>query len=173
MIEIVHVLGSRLDPEFSERLHDLGHRDEIDTLVITVSDLSRRRLLAKTTRGVMVAIALPREEKLYDGAILYLSEKQAIVVKAPGERWLRCDPASLSDAIELGYHAGNLHWRVRFDGAALLVALEGRAEDYIARIEPMISGKRVRISILDGDDFHVHDHDHDHHGHHHHSGPDH
>ena len=62
---------------------------------------------------------------------------------------MRLEPRSISDAIELGYHAGNLHWRVRFQGEALFVALEGRPEDYTARLEEMISARRVGVSILD------------------------
>ncbi len=48
-----------------------------------------------------------------------------------------------------GYHAGNLHWRVRFQGEVLFVALEGRPEDYTARLGEMISARRVAVSILD------------------------
>ena len=43
---------------------------------------------------------------------------------------LRCE--------RLGYHAGNLHWRVRFEGEILFVALEGRPEDYVARLQELI-----------------------------------
>jgi urease accessory protein len=62
---------------------------------------------------------------------------------------MRLEPRSISDAIELGYHAGNLHWRVRFQGEALFVALEGRPEDYTARLGEMISSHRIGVSILD------------------------
>jgi urease accessory protein len=62
---------------------------------------------------------------------------------------MRLEPRSISDAIELGYHAGNLHWRVRFQGEVLFVALEGRPEDYTARLGEMISARRVGVSILD------------------------
>ncbi len=150
-----------------KKLHDLEHRGAIDTVVIPSADLSRRRLRAVTRAGVELAIALPRDEKLYDGAVLALSEDRAIVVRAATEHWLRLEPASLADAVELGYHAGNLHWRVRFHGACLLVALEGRPEDYVARIETMIADKRVQAEILDGDDVNVHSHNH-HHQHSHH-----
>jgi urease accessory protein len=52
----------------------------------------------------------------------------------------------------LGYHAGNLHWRVRFQGEVLFVALEGRPEDYTDQLGEMISGRRVGVSILDEED---------------------
>lgn len=177
MQQIDHVVGSRIDPAFSGKLHDLEHRGAVDTVVIPSADLSRRRLRVTTCGGVELAIALPRDEKLYDGAVLVLNEDQAVVVRAATERWLRLEPASTADAVELGYHAGNLHWRVRFDGSCLLVALEGRPEDYAARIEPMIAGKRVHISIMDRDDetdVHHHGHHHHHsHSHHRHGGSDH
>ena len=62
---------------------------------------------------------------------------------------MRLEPRSIGDAIELGYHAGNLHWRVRFQGEVLFVALEGRPEDYTARLGEMISARRIGVSILD------------------------
>ncbi len=183
MLHIDQIVGSRSNPEVAEVLHDLDHRGYVDTVVIASSDLARRRLRARSGRGVDLAIALPRDQKLHDGAVLVLDHNLAIVVRAANEQWLRLQPASASDAIELGYHAGNLHWRVRFDGEALLVALEGTPEDYVARLEPMVSDHRVRVSVSDdqpdGEDaprghshshvhHHHHHHDHGHHGHHHH-----
>ena len=76
-------------------------------------------------------------------------QRYAVVVRVAQERWLRLQPRGIADAIELGYHAGNLHWRVRFQGEVLFVALEGRPEDYTARLGDMISGRRVGVSILD------------------------
>ena len=50
------------------------------------------------------------------------------------QRWLRLVPRAQADALELGYQSGNMHWRVRFEGEALLVALDAPAEDYLARL---------------------------------------
>jgi urease accessory protein len=149
MLRIDQVLGSRLEPAFSEEIHRLEHRGAVDVVNIPLADLARRRLLATTRGGEELAIALPRDQKLFDGAVLLIDGKRAIVVRAATERWMRLEPRSISDAIELGYHAGNLHWRVRFQGEVLFVALEGRPEDYTARLGEMISGRRVGVSILD------------------------
>jgi urease accessory protein len=149
MLRIDHVLGSRLESAFSEEIHRLEHRGKVDVVNIPVADLARRRLLATTHAGEELAIALPRHQKLFDGAILLIDGERAIVVRAATERWLRLEPRSIGDAIELGYHAGNLHWRVRFQGEVLLVALEGRPEDYTARLGEMISAHRVSVGILD------------------------
>lgn len=166
MLRIDRVLGSRLESAFSEEIHRLEHRGAVDVVNIPVADLARRRLLATTRGGEELAIALPRHQKLFDGAILLIDGGRAIVVRTATERWLRLEPRSIGDAIELGYHAGNLHWRVRFQGEVLFVALEGRPEDYTARLGEMISSRRVGVSILDeeerdgsahGTDAHVHD----------------
>ena len=166
MLRIDRVLGSRLETAFSEEIHRLEHRGAVDVVNIPVADLARRRLLATTRGGEELAIALPRHQKLFDGAILLIDGGRAIVVRAATERWMRLEPRSIGDAIELGYHAGNLHWRVRFQGEVLFVALEGRPEDYTARLGEMISARRIGVSILDeeirdgsapGTDAHVHD----------------
>jgi urease accessory protein len=151
MRRIDRVLGSRLEPAFSKEIHRLEHHGAVDVVNVPVTDLARRRLLATTHTGEELAIALPRDQRLFDGAILLIDDERAIVVRAATERWMRLQPRSIGDAVELGYHAGNLHWRVRFQGEALLVALEGRPEDYTARLGEMISGRRVGITILDSE----------------------
>src|SRR4030088_3090723 len=149
MLRIDHVLGSRLESEFSEEIHRLEHRGAVDVVNIPVADLARRRLLATTQAGEELAIALPRHQKLFDGAVLLIDDARAIVVRAATERWMRLEPRSIGDAIELGYHAGNLHWRGRFQDEGLFVALEGRPGDCPVRVGEMISARRVAVSILE------------------------
>jgi urease accessory protein len=176
MLRIDRILGSRSEREFAERIHALEHRGAVDLVNVPVADLARRRLLMTTSAGEELAIALPREQKLFDGAVLLIDGKRAIVVRAATERWLRLEPRSIGDAIELGYHAGNLHWRVRFEGEILFVALEGRPEGYVARLQELISSRRVVFSVLDEEasqdpgaphDHRGHRHDHDEHQHDH------
>ncbi|MCA1394960.1 urease accessory protein UreE [Bradyrhizobium sp. BRP56] len=170
MLRIECVLGSRVEPKLSEQLHRLDHRGAVDVVHVPVVDLARRRLLITTRGGEELAIALPRHQRLFDGAVLLLEEERAIVVRAATERWLRLEPRCLSDAIELGYQVGNLHWRVRFEGQVLLVALEGRPEDYLARLEGLIESRRVGVSVIeeaaDHEAAHVAEHGHSHSNHH-------
>ncbi len=146
MLRVENLVGARTDPGLHEQLHHLEHHGAVEVVKVATVDLDRRRLLARTEKGEEVAITLPRDQKLFDGAVLLLDESRAIVVRAGEQRWLRLSPHSASDALELGYHAGNLHWRVRFDGDDLLVSLDGPAATYVARIEPMIDGGRVAVS---------------------------
>lgn len=146
MLRVDRLIGARTDPTLHDRLHRLEHRGAVDVVRIATADLDRRRFLARSEKGEEVAITLPREQKLFDGAVLLLDDTRALIVRAGEQRWLRLSPGRANDALELGYHAGNLHWRVRFEGADLLVSLEGPAAAYLARIRPLIEAGRVKIS---------------------------
>lgn len=148
MLRIDRILGSRIDPAFAETLHHLEHHGALDILLLPPTDVSRKRLRAQTQGGQDLAIALPRDQSLFDGAVLLLEATRAIIVRVNAERWLRLSPRSISDALELGHHAGNLHWRVRFAGEALLVALEAPVDDYVARLGGMVSERRVGTAVV-------------------------
>ena len=152
MLRIEQVLGSRLDPAFAEQLHELEHQGAVDLLTVPVADVARHRFRATTQGGTEVAIALPRDQRLYDGAVLVLEPDHAVVVRVAQERWLRLQPRAIADAIELGYHAGNLHWRVRFAGEALLVAMEAPMDEYLARLGALIRDRRVISSLAEADE---------------------
>jgi urease accessory protein len=148
MILIERVLGSRLEPDLAERLHALDHRGALDVVMIPNADVARRRLRATSRGGADIAIALPRDQRLFDGAVLLVEADLAIVVQVAEQRWLRLEPGSIADAIDLGYQAGNQHWRVRFEGNALLVALEAPIDDYLARLSTFLVNQRVRASVI-------------------------
>lgn len=139
------VLGRTDAAEMAERLHHLGHHGgQIERLVIAPADLPRRRFAAETDLGTSCFVALPREVTLFDGAVLHLSHSRAIVLHVGAQAWLRLLPLA-DGALELGYHAGNLHWRVRFDEGCLLVALDGPRETYLARLRELEAQGKVRV----------------------------
>jgi urease accessory protein len=152
MLRIEQVLGSRLDPAFAERIHQLEHRGAVDLLIMPAADVSRHRLRATTDGGIEVAIALPRDQRLFDGAVLVLENDRAVVVRVAEERWLRLQPRAIADALELGHLAGNLHWRVRFRGEAILLAMEAPLDDYLARLGALTRDGRVACSLADADE---------------------
>jgi urease accessory protein len=152
MQQIERVLGSRVETHLAEALHALEHKGAVDVLALAPGDVSRRRMRVQTRGGEDLAITLPRDQTLFDGAVLLLEADRAIVVRVNTERWLRLSPRSIADAMELGYHAGNLHWRVRFAGETLLVALEAPVDDYLARLGTLVTERRVGTAIVsDGD----------------------
>lgn len=148
---IEHVLANCLDGSVVERLHDLEHRGQLDRLVLQNAEIQRRRFRKRTVKGEEVAIALPREQSLHNGAVLVLDPDYALVVEVAETSWLRCIPNDITSALELAYNAGNLHWRVKFDGAALLVAQEAPVEAYRARLRRLLDAGAVSVESVSAD----------------------
>lgn len=142
------ILGSCETPAIAAALHRLEHDGAVDALMVPREDLARRRLRARTVTGRDVAIALPRDTRLFDGAVLELSDTAALVVRVEAESWLRLTPADSATALALGYHAGNLHWRVRFEGGDLWVALERPEATYRDRLREFVDAGRVAIAVV-------------------------
>ncbi|MEW9307301.1 urease accessory protein UreE [Labrys neptuniae] len=140
------ILGNRAEAAMAAQLHDIGHDGGLETLMLAPVDLPRRRFHAVTQTGTQCFIQLPRDSVLFDGAVIYLENRRAIVVHVGEQRWLRLRPAAGAE-LELGYLAGNLHWRVRFEGGVLLVALDGPIESYQARLRDFL--ERGKVTILE------------------------
>ncbi len=133
-LRVTAILGHATDPHLAEPLHALEHRDAVDTIFLDPEDLPRRRLQVQSAQGRLVQISLPREQQLADGAVLFLHPNLALKVRVGAQRILRLIPDSKADALVLGYHAGNLHWKVDFRENALLVTLTGEPETYLQRL---------------------------------------
>lgn len=142
--KLVTVVGSVNDSRVRHRLHELKHEGRVEYIFLNQDDMRRRRLRVTTDKGVECQIALPRSQELTDGAILLLSDERAIVVRSQEERWLCLEPRDKASALELGYCAGNLHWRVKFKDERILVALEGPERDYLLRLEHILGSGRAR-----------------------------
>lgn len=142
------ILGTASDPALHDRLHHLAHAHGVDHLRLSRADLQRRRLLGRTEAGREVAIALPRDTQLFDGAVLEIGPQSALVVRVEAEDWLRIRARDGAAALRLGYQAGNLHWRVRFDGLDILVAVETSTQSYLDRLAHMfVSGEALSAGL--------------------------
>jgi urease accessory protein len=141
------VIGTISQADIAERIHDLAHAGGLEILEIDRENTLRRRLRGTTDRGTDVIVALDRSEQLSDGAVLSLDADRVVVVRMTQERWLRLEPRDADAALEAGYFAGNLHWRVRFEPGALLVALEGPAEHYLERLSPLLGAGKIAARL--------------------------
>jgi len=119
MLRLEHIIGLASEPEIAELLHRLDHEGVVEYLTLTQADTQRHRLRALTDRGTECAIALPRTAHLSNGAVLLLEEHRAVVVRMQETQWLRLQARDAQAALQLGYFAGNMHWKVEFDGTTL------------------------------------------------------
>jgi len=142
---IRRIAGYASDAVVAEQLHDLSHEEAVEYVILQREDTLRHRLRVCSDKGTECLIALPRDEQLSDGAVLLLEADRAIVIRMAEEQWLALRPADMSSAVELGYFAGNLHWRVRFHGPVLRIALEGPEQDYLDRLQNFLRSERASI----------------------------
>lgn len=144
MQTLTQILGYATDHEIAHRLHHLEHDDAVRYITLSKQDTLRHRLRAITDRGEEIAIALPRTEQLANGAVLLLESDRAIVVRMETERWLVLKAKDAAAALEVGYFAGNMHWKVKFDGDTIRIALEGPEQGYLDRLQHILSGGKAR-----------------------------
>lgn len=146
MLKIDHIVGLTTDDDLAEALHALEHRGAVEYLTLSPADTLRHRLRALTDRGTECAIVLPRAQHLTNGAVLLLDAGRAVVVRMTHSDWLVLEPRDAATALELGYCAGNMHWKVEFAGSRLRIAVQGPVESYLERVAHLMrSGRAVRI----------------------------
>ena len=114
-------------------------------VTVRVVDAAEGRMLNRDYRGRDCAIALPRAQKLTDGAVLYCRDGMAIVARIDGGARLRLVPHSLGDALRLGHWCGNLHWKVVFGEGWMDVILDGPEARYRDRLRDLATLARFDI----------------------------
>lgn len=139
------IMGHAGAPDWHDRLHAMEHRGQVETLSIPAAGSARKRMRLRTDRGRDCAIALPRDQVLADGAVLYCDSSLAILARVDGAARLRLEPAGTEDALRLGHWCGNLHWKVDFHEDAMEVVLEGPADRYLDRLRDLQGLARFRI----------------------------
>lgn len=144
-IKLSAVLGRADEPDMEAALHDLAHAGRVEYLLLAGEDTRRRRIRLATDKGTDCAVALPRDVQLENGSVLLLAADRAIVVRLKDLPWLALEPRDAAAAIELGFLAGHHHWRVRFAGARLLVALDADEASYLDRIAHLLGPGKVRV----------------------------
>ena len=143
MLRLEHIIGHATDALIAETLHHLDHCGGVEYLTLDESDTRRHRLRAVTDRGTECAIALPRHQQLCNGAVLLLEQSRAVVVRTRNAPWLTLEARDAAAALELGYFAGNMHWKVEFMGSRLRIAVEGPVERYLERLYAYLESGRV------------------------------
>ncbi|MDB5529907.1 MAG: urease accessory protein UreE [Devosia sp.] len=138
MLRLHGIIGTEQDPTYRAMLHELEHVDGIELLFVPPADASRKRFRLLTDRGTDCAVSMDRDQQLTDGAVLYIDPQRAIIARFGEQAVWRLRPRDQAAALKLGWNAGNLHWRVRFEDYCLAILLDGPLHTYRARIMPLL-----------------------------------
>lgn len=166
MLRITALVGHVGDANLAELLHDLEHRGKVETVHLSRDDMSRRRQHVCTDAGTDVALMLDRDSAIDSGAVLFLDSERAIVVVLNKPPSLLVRTESAARALELGYFAGNMHWKVKFNGCTLCIALEGPRAAYLKRMAHLLEHSDVYVepaqesSMPSAGAHHAHEHAH-------------
>lgn len=145
MLRLTSIVGRASDPAIAERLHHVEHHGGVESVRLSRQDMARRRQHLHTDKGTEVALLLDRDAVLENGSVLLLEHHRAVLVVLDEPQWLVIRAADAASALELGYFAGNMHWKVRFDGARLCIALEGPRESYLLRLDHLLQQHAVQV----------------------------
>ncbi|MGA9872358.1 MAG: urease accessory protein UreE [Rhodococcus sp. (in: high G+C Gram-positive bacteria)] len=140
---IDEIVGHELEFGVARKLHELRHRHGVEYVRLDAADLARSRLRVTSDAGHDYAVALDRDKRLADGAVLVLDDVRAVVVRAGAPRILELRAVDAAAAMALGFLAGHLHWRATMAGGAMSVTLEGPESDYRARISELLDSGAV------------------------------
>lgn len=146
MTTISHIVGNLKSKNDKQGAGTVQGR-EIDYVDVTGEDASRSRFRTSTRSGRPLTIALPRGETLSDGDILQVDDDAAIVASVEQPRWARFTPKTLESALHLGFKAGHLHWKVRFNGPCMEVLLEAELNEYLDRLLPEVTQHVVEVEV--------------------------
>ncbi|MDX2357791.1 hypothetical protein NJE57_12955 [Dietzia sp. PP-33] len=83
--------------------------------------------------------------RITNGAVLELTGSRAVVIDAQESERLHLKARDAEGGIQLGWHAGHLHWRVRMSGAYATVLLDGPRDDYLVRIERFLDSGVIEV----------------------------
>jgi urease accessory protein len=139
------IVGNSSDPEIRGILATLEARDQVSHIAVRRSNLGKRRFKASDQSGTEFGIALSRNETIADGSVLLLSAHHAVIIDAEDDPSLNLSAVTIEGALQLGWQAGHLHWKVRTEKHKLVVALEGPVDDYLKRIEALVEAGHVRV----------------------------
>jgi len=150
-LRLERVLGRTGEPRWHAVVHQAEAEGRLETIRIARADAPRRRMRLTTDRGRDVALALPRDAALEDGAVLHASEALVVVARVDGGPRLRLTPRDAASALRLGYFCGNLHWKAGFDGASVEVHMDAPEESYRARLRDAAVLCDFDVERLDGE----------------------
>lgn len=145
MLRVTQLLGQASEPAMADRLHALDHHGVVETVHLSRTDMSRRRQQVRSDHGTELALLLDRDAVLQNGSVLWLEPDRAVVVALDEPAGLVLRTSKAARALELGYFAGNMHWKVRFEGEALCIALEGPRATYLDRLAHLLGKGDVTV----------------------------
>ncbi|TCN22383.1 urease accessory protein UreE [Mesobacillus foraminis] len=106
----------------------------VERVYLKSDDLVKRIQRVVTDHGKELGIRLRENKDLIDGDILYIDEKNMIVISVKDDDLLTIMPTSIQQMGEIAHQLGNRHLPAQFEGNEMLVQYDYLVEELLRQL---------------------------------------
>lgn len=106
----------------------------VEYIYLESDQLVKRIQRMKTDHGNEVGIRLGKNEELTDGDVLYMDEKNMIVISVKKDDVLVINPVNIQQMGEIAHQLGNRHIPAQFDGGEMYVQYDYLIEELLEEL---------------------------------------
>ncbi|MFS0636515.1 urease accessory protein UreE [Mesobacillus foraminis] len=106
----------------------------VERVYLQSDDLVKRIQRVVTDHGKELGIRLKENKDLIDGDILYIDEKNMIVISVKDDDLLTIMPTSIQQMGEIAHQLGNRHLPAQFEGNEMLVQYDYLVEELLRQL---------------------------------------
>jgi urease accessory protein len=107
----------------------------IERVYLSSDDLVKRIQRVTTDHGKEVGIHLKEPKDLIDGDILYMDDRNMIVISVTSDDLLVIHPTSIKQMGEIAHQLGNRHLPAQFEDKVMLVQYDYLVEELLKQLE--------------------------------------
>jgi urease accessory protein len=107
----------------------------IERVYLSSDELVKRIQRVTTDHGKEVGIRLKEPKDLIDGDILYMDDRNMIVISVTSDDLLVIHPTSLKQMGEIAHQLGNRHLPAQFEDKVMLVQFDYLVEELLKQLE--------------------------------------
>ncbi|MCM2534010.1 urease accessory protein UreE [Neobacillus pocheonensis] len=117
----------------------------IEKVYLSSDDLVKRIQRVTTDHGHEIGIRLRDPKDLSDGDILYMNERNMIVVSVTNDDLLVLRPSTMKQMGEIAHQLGNRHLPAQFEGEEMLVQYDYLVEELLQQLEIPYSREERKV----------------------------
>jgi urease accessory protein len=117
----------------------------IERVFLRSDDLVKRIQRVTTDHGRELGIRLREPKDLVDGDVLYLDEKNIIVINVLSDDLLVICPASMKQMGEIAHQLGNRHLPAQFEGDEMFVQYDYLVEELLKQLDIPYSREQRKV----------------------------
>jgi urease accessory protein len=122
--------------EIIGNVDDISSADRhLERVYLSSDDLVKRIQRVTTDHGKEVGIRLTEPKDLIDGDILYMDERNMIIVNVTSDDLLVLRPSSMKQMGEIAHQLGNRHLPAQFEEEEMLVQYDYLVEELLVQLE--------------------------------------